>query len=56
MAHDDGRNATPGGAVEAVHIAATDAAGLNAHQYFERPGLRHGKIGKLKMAVLGKNK
>src|ERR1044071_1816085 len=32
MSHHQGRNAPPGGSVEAVHVAAADAAGADADQ------------------------
>ena len=54
MAHHDGRNAPPGTAVIAVHIAAANAAGFHPDQQIGRPRVRTFKIDQFKVLVFGK--
>src|SRR5579875_971263 len=44
MAHDDGRDAPPGSAIESMNITAANATGLHANEDFVSGWARHGQI------------
>jgi hypothetical protein len=51
VAHNNGRNATAGGAVVAVNITAANAAGGYADENFAGLGLRFGKFGHFELHI-----
>ena len=54
MAHNQGRIATPGRAVHAMHVGAADPAGPYAHEDLVRSNLGNRKIHHFQLHVFGK--
>ena len=51
VSHNDGRNTASGASVEAVHVTATNAAGMHANQQLIGSGFGLGHIGDFEMVI-----